>query len=358
MTQKSEGYIDLEWTCPNCQSNNPGPQKTCQNCGSPQPTDVTFHLPGEMKLKTDEATAEIVAAGPDIHCPFCGARNRGDAETCTQCGGDLTGGTRRQAGQVVGAFSSAPGAQVTCSNCGAVNPASAQNCTQCGSPLLRAAAPTPQTTPAAPPRRLPLAALVVGLVVLVGLCILLSSLFKTETTTGSVQNVAWSRIIQIEAISDVLYKNVWREDIPAGARISDCSKQYSHTQSQPAPVATEVCGTSYVIDKGSGVGQVVKDCTYRVYKDRCNYTVQEWTPVDQAALQGAGLTARWPALNLQSGQRQGKQQEVYTIEFLSNDKILEYKTDDYATFARCQIGSQWNLEVSSSGKIVSISPIQ
>ncbi len=118
MAQKTEGYIDLEWTCPNCQSNNPGPQKTCQSCGSPQPTDVKFHLPGEAKLKTDEATAEMAAAGSDIHCPYCGARNPGNAAVCAQCGGDLAGGTRRQAGQVVGAFSSTPGPQVTCSNCG------------------------------------------------------------------------------------------------------------------------------------------------------------------------------------------------------------------------------------------------
>ena len=105
MAQKTEGFIELEWTCPSCQSNNPGPQKTCQNCGSPQPDDVTFHLPGEAKLKTDEATAEMAAAGPDIHCPYCGARNPGNAAECTQCGGDLSGGTHRQAGQVVGAFS-------------------------------------------------------------------------------------------------------------------------------------------------------------------------------------------------------------------------------------------------------------
>ena len=70
MTQKTEGYIELEWTCPNCQSNNSGPKKTCQSCGSPQPSDVTFHLPGEAKLKTDEATAQMAAAGPDSHCRF------------------------------------------------------------------------------------------------------------------------------------------------------------------------------------------------------------------------------------------------------------------------------------------------
>ena len=77
MTQKTEGYIELEWTCPNCQGNNPGPVKTCLNCGAPQPAEVAFHLPGEAKLKTDQATARQADAGPDLHCPYCGARNAG-----------------------------------------------------------------------------------------------------------------------------------------------------------------------------------------------------------------------------------------------------------------------------------------
>ena len=77
MPQKTEGFIELEWTCPSCQSNNPGPVKTCQNCGSPQPVDVAFHLPGQANLRTDEAITHQAEAGPDVHCPYCGARNPG-----------------------------------------------------------------------------------------------------------------------------------------------------------------------------------------------------------------------------------------------------------------------------------------
>ena len=84
MTQKTEGYIDLEWTCPNCQSNNPGPQKTCRSCGGAQPADVTFHLPGEAKLQTEEAAAAQAPTGPDVHCPYCGARNSAGAKVCSQ----------------------------------------------------------------------------------------------------------------------------------------------------------------------------------------------------------------------------------------------------------------------------------
>jgi ribosomal protein L40E len=357
MAQKTEGFIELEWTCPNCQSNNPGPQKTCQNCGSPQPTDVTFHLPGEAKLKTDEATAQLAAAGPDIHCPYCNSRNPGNATECAQCGGDLTGGTRRQTGQVVGAFSTVPGPQVTCANCGHLNPASALQCVQCGSPLQRPLAAPLAATPPAAKKGLPVILIVIGLIAICGLFFLLSNLFKTETVSGSVQQVAWSRVIKIEALQNVT-KRDFRDDIPSGAKIGSCAKEYFTTQDQPAPVATEVCGTSYVVDKGSGLGEVVKDCTYRVYEDKCDYTVQAWTTIDQSALQGSDLNPRWPSPNLQSNQRIGGQDEVYTIQFMSNDKILTYKTSDYDTFARCQIGTNWNLEVSATGQVVSISPIQ
>ena len=356
MAQKTEGYIELEWTCPNCQSNNPGPQKTCQSCGSPQPTDVKFHLPGEAKLKTDEATAQLAAAGPDIHCSYCGARNPGNAAICAQCGGNLVGGTRRQAGQVVGAFSAAPGPQVICSNCSHSNPASAQQCVQCGSPLQRPQAAAQAVTPPAGKKSQPILVIAIVLAVIIGIFLLLSNLFKTETVTGIVQGVAWSRVMHIEALQNVA-KSDFRENIPSSAKIGSCSKEYYTTQDQPAPVSTEVCGTSYVVDKGSGVGQVMKDCTYKVYEDKCNYTVQAWTDVDQSSLQGSDFNPIWPSPSLQSNQRIGEKDEMYTIQFTSNDKILTYKTSDYNTFARCQIGTNWNLEVNVSGQVVSISPM-
>src|SRR6185369_5970429 len=68
----------------------------CENCGSPQPENVQFELPSEQKLVTDEAALKAAQEGPDIHCPFCGTRNPASAKTCSQCGGDLTGGKARE----------------------------------------------------------------------------------------------------------------------------------------------------------------------------------------------------------------------------------------------------------------------
>ena len=78
MTKKSLGYVELEWTCPNCETRNPGPHKFCNGCGAPQPEDVEFEQPIEEKLITDAEQIARAQAGPDLHCPYCEARNPGD----------------------------------------------------------------------------------------------------------------------------------------------------------------------------------------------------------------------------------------------------------------------------------------
>ena len=55
MTRKTVGYVRTEWTCPNCQTRNPGPQKTCTSCGMPQPENVEFEEAGQDELIKDEA---------------------------------------------------------------------------------------------------------------------------------------------------------------------------------------------------------------------------------------------------------------------------------------------------------------
>jgi predicted nucleic acid-binding Zn ribbon protein len=115
--KESKGFVQLEWVCPNCDGRNPGPLRTCKNCGAPQPDNVQFQRAADEKIITDEKVAMAAKAGADIHCGFCGTRNPASATTCSQCGGDLKEGKARQAGHVLQAV---PAAQkvVTCTNCG------------------------------------------------------------------------------------------------------------------------------------------------------------------------------------------------------------------------------------------------
>jgi hypothetical protein len=242
---------------------------------------------------------------------------------------------------------------VNCPSCGKANPAAALQCASCGSPLVR-----PQTppAPAAPARRFPIAiALGIGLVALVSCIILFMILGKTESVGGSVQQVNWKTSIDIEALRTVTKQN-WKDQIPPSTKVGACTKKYRTTQNQPAPVATEVCGTAYVVDQGTGKGKVVKDCKYQVYEDYCEYTAQEWQTVDQVTLQGTDLNPRWPEVRLVGDQRKGASHEQYTVLFSTNQGVLTYKTSDAATFKKCEIGSSWSLEVNRANDVVSIAP--
>src|SRR5512138_1531477 len=137
-SRRTIGYIENEWTCPNCGTRNKGGMKTCQNCGAPQPENVQFELPSEQKFVTDEEQIKAAQAGADIHCPFCGTRNPATAKTCSQCGGDLTEGKARELGRVM----QTPAAQpkvIKCTNCGTENPSSNSVCSNCGAPLPKMA---------------------------------------------------------------------------------------------------------------------------------------------------------------------------------------------------------------------------
>jgi sarcosine oxidase delta subunit len=122
MARKKIGHVELQWTCPNCNGVNPGPEKHCGNCGAPQPDNVKFEQAERQELITDEEKIAQAEAGADIHCPYCGSRNSAGAEICHKCGGDLVAGVKRESGQVVGAYKTGPVSMIPCPHCGEENP--------------------------------------------------------------------------------------------------------------------------------------------------------------------------------------------------------------------------------------------
>jgi hypothetical protein len=361
MAKKILGYEELQWSCPNCGGNNPGPEKTCGQCGAPQPDDVEFKQVQGAGLTQDEAVAARVKAGPDIHCPYCQARNRGDAKVCTQCGGDLVDGEQREAGKVLGAYQDKPVGKVACPNCGAENLQTAAACEQCGASLQTEEMQEPPASvidqPSTPstPRKMP-----VGLIIaLVAFCVLAAAaiffLTRTEAVTGTVQQVGWERSISIEGLTPVAYKD-WRDQIPADADIQGCQQEVRSVVSEPQPNAEEVCGTPYSVDTGSGYAEVVQDCEYRVYDDFCSYTVLEWVVVDTASLTGEDFNPLWPEPVLTSEQRLGGESETYLVTFDTDQGDLVYTLSDYSTFLQFKIGTRWNLEVNTFGGVVSVEP--
>lgn len=355
MAQKELGYIELEWTCKRCGTKNPGLQKTCTNCGAPMAAEDKFATSEKQELITDKEKLAAAKAA-DIHCPYCGARNPAGSQACSQCGGDLKQGVARQAGQVVGAFQDAPVPEISCPFCQAKIKANEPRCPKCGGDLLKKETPPPTV---AMPKKMPVWLMVLAGVLLFACCaggIVLAILGgRTEDVRGQVESVSWQLSVAVQEEKPTR-KQAWEEDVPAGAQELSCKDEYRQTQSDPAPKSTEVCGTPYTIDQGSGAGKVVQDCQYQVYDSYCQYTVLEWQDVDTLVSQGQNLQPAWPSISLSPGQREGERAETYTVIFDADGKQYQYPVDDPADFARFTPGSEWTLKINTFGTLTAVEP--
>jgi ribosomal protein L40E len=353
MAKKSLGHIELHWTCPNCETVNPGLVKICEGCGAPQPEDVEFHQAERQELITDKEKLAKAKAGADIHCGFCGTRNPAGATHCSQCKADLSEGTKRKTGRVVGAFKTGPAQKIACPHCGTENLDTAKRCVNCGGSLHRPpeakkgeAAPQPQAAAKPKPKRGRMAAIGTALL---GVCATIYFIFfNTSTVSGVVQNVGWERSVPILEFLPVEYDD-WQDELPSDAEVLSCDEREREVVSEPVANSKEVCGTPYTVDTGGGAAEVVQDCEYHVYDDYCTYTVLEWTPVDTVTLTGSDYSPVWPSPSITTEQQLGEQSETYTIMFSSEGKTYTYETEDFDLYMQADIGSTWELEVNALG---------
>jgi membrane protease subunit (stomatin/prohibitin family) len=350
--KRTLGYVQNEWTCPNCSTRNKGGEKTCENCGAPQPENVQFELPSEQKFVTDENAVKAAQAGADIHCGFCGTRNPATAETCSQCGGDLKEGKARAAGQVM----QQPAAQpkvVKCDNCGNENPSSNAVCSNCGSPLpkLASAQPafnTPQAksglTPAAPikvktnnRRNLLVLGTVFGCIALLCVAAIIAFALPTKSVQATVTDVYWQTNVPVQEIRSVNYSN------ERGSPPSDAYNVSCYTE--------EHCEKRNV-DLGNGYSEVVEECTDEQF---CSYTLDEWTTIQTYSLEGSNLQPVYENPNLASDQRVGDESETLTVYFLTEDGNQEtYTPNSISEFQQFTIGSTWTLNMNLAGGVVSV----
>jgi ribosomal protein L40E len=357
MAKETIGYVKLEWTCPFCGAKNPGTNKKCSNCGSPQPEDVQFEQALQEKLVEDETLIEKAKAGPDIHCPFCGTRNPAGTETCSNCMGDLSDATTRVKGKVVGKHRTEAVPDIACPFCQTMNPATAHQCTNCGGNLNDEVKPKAVAQPVSQRRGLGVVG-IIGIVAVIALCIFVASLFlRTDDVIGQVSSVEWTRQVAIESLVPVEHGG-FVDEIPSDAAIGACRLELHHVQDNPAPNAERICGTPYTVDTGTGVGEVVQDCQYQVYEEYCDFTVEEWRQVDVATLNGNNLNPLWPEPQLEFGERLGAEAEQFEIIFDSDGDRFTYTTERIDDFIRFEVGSEWVLQVNQLGSVVSIEPAQ
>ena len=291
--------------------------------------------PNTFNFIKDEALIRMARSGPDKHCPFCGTRNEADALTCMQCGGDLTvGATSRPSGDVIEPY---PVEGV-------------QSKTQPPTEQQPMAAKTPTS------RKVPIILILVLLAVCALGVFLLSGLLRTDTITARVVSTKWERVVMVESYQ-MLSASDWKANIPASATISSCSLEFRYNSDQPTTHSEEVCGTPYTIDTGTGVGQVVQDCYYRVYEDYCRYEAMGWAVSETLRLNGTDLNALWPTANLTNTQRIGQASETYTIGFSAGSRDYNLQTSNYDLYQAAFPGSEWELEVNQLGGVTSAQPL-
>jgi membrane protease subunit (stomatin/prohibitin family) len=357
MARKVKGYVELYWRCPSCGSENLGSHAYCTSCGLPQPKNVSFHQGSKQELLTDSEKIKRAKAGADIHCGFCGTRNPAAAAKCAQCGADLKAGSRRTAGQMVGAFSQGAVEPIQCANCGTMNAGTRLKCGNCGSSLSHGAPAKEEREPvAAKPANSTF--LLIGGAVILGICALIYFLFiRTQQVSGIVNGVSWQRSIAVEAFEPVRLE-AWQDEVPFDASQVSCSEQVRNVQDQPPASGRydEVCGTAYTVDLGNGNAEVVQDCEYQIYDDYCSYVAEAWVPVSTVEAAGFDLNAVSPNPVLASNQRLGETNADYVCTFDSNGKTYSYHTTLFEEFQRCAIGSAWLLSVNGAGAVTEITP--
>lgn len=355
--RRTLGYIQNEWTCPNCGTRNKGGTKTCENCGAPQPENVQFELPSEQKFVTDEEKIRAAQAGADIHCPFCGTRNPATAETCSQCGGDLTGGRAREAGRIMQAPSARPKI-VKCDNCGVENPGSNAVCSNCGSPLPKIEAAQPAAPKVTAPS--PLAGMnpgkqaakktnwlmIGGILGFLALCcVVIGVLFvlPTKSADATVVDVHWETSVPVQEIQAVDYNNQ-RGSPPSDAYDVSCRDERQ-----------EVC-EQRTVDRGNGYSEVVEEC-HTETEQYCSYTVDEWKTIQTYRLDGNDLRPVYESPDISSDQRLGNESQELTVTFSMEDgEQKTYSPDTVSEYQQFSIGSTWTLKMNAVGGIVSVEP--
>ena len=348
ISRQSKGFIKTEWICPSCNSRNPGPEKTCENCGAPQPENVQFYLPAEAKIIQDENAAKAAKAGADIHCGFCGTRNPGTATVCSQCGGDLKEGKARQAGREM--KREAATTDVKCTNCGEVNPSTRRMCAKCGAPLPRAGAAAAETqskvepgAPVSPASQKKFPWLIIGGVVacLAIICIGAYMLFApSKTVTATVREVYWQTSVPVQEVQAVSYSNE-QGSPPSGAYDVSC-----HDETR------QVCEQK-TIDQGNGYAEVVEEC-HDESTQYCSYTLDEWTTIQTYTLDGYDFSPLYSQPNLSSGQQLGEETLEMTVYFVADGTEYLYKPDSTEEFQYYSQGSSWTLHLNALGRVVSV----
>jgi hypothetical protein len=108
---------------------------------------------------------------------------------------------------------------------------------------------------------------------------------------------------------------------------------------------------------GNGQAEIVTDCYYEIYDDKCSYTLNEWTAIDRLVVSGDALDPIWPSdSNLAAGERPGERGESYEVVLTADGKAYTYSPDSETEFFSFAPASRWLLGINALGGILTIEP--
>jgi hypothetical protein len=180
---------------------------------------------------------------------------------------------------------------------------------------------------------------------------------RTEQVTGQVSDVQWRRVIAVQALMPITLQD-WRDNIASDARIGRCDERLYRTVDEPVPGSVEVCGTPYVEDTGTGVGEVVQDCQYQVYEEYCQYTTLGWQAIAPIVLAGSDFNPQWPTERLGEDRRESGRSEEYVVTFQTENGPVRLTMSSQEKFRQFVEGSEWTLEVDGRGRVVGVEQAQ
>lgn len=320
------------------------------------PENVKFEQPTKEEIISDQALIDEAKEGPDVFCGYCGCRNPAAAGSCSTCGADLNEGTKRSAGATYHTSDVVHSNTIRCNVCGVENDISNLTCASCGSPLqttLKIEPDTPAQQPTPPKAGMGkgcmIAIVLFVLAAIIGFFLMTS---KKEARSVVVSNTAWKTSIQVLGLIDK-QASAWRDSIPGGSRIINCSERVRERSDTYVSGSEEVCEEPYYVDKGNGFSEKVQDCYYEIYDDYCAYAYQDWDVISVLSDQGNDTNPLIPKTSLTENQKPGNQSVSYSISFTdSAGKIYTYVPSSLEEYQQFDINDHYTIELNGFGAIV------
>lgn len=333
-----EQVYEMLWDCGYCNAKKlrAFSQKFCPACGAAQDPKARYFPSDADKVEAAEHRYE----GVDKVCSACQAPNGAAAEFCGACGAPLD-----KAAQVATVSDEIRAAE---SRFEASLSRRQLDANQRRQTPVAAAVEQPAK---AGTKRL---TWLIGLVLLVLALVALFSWSRVETVT--VTGHYWRQTIQVERFGPVR-ESTWCSAMPVGAY---GVSSYSDVRGYRQVPAGQECFVRRV-DRGNGTYAERQECRPRyhdepVYDQRCDYSIDRWTPSRTAAADGSDLNPRWPATGVTGGitcrgcEREGARASVYQVIFRGGAKGDEYRCEfNQDRWRTIREGSSWSLPVGVVG---------